>query len=154
MNKIVTVATVATLFLVLTLVLQNNGVNAPIVGNVVAGGELQSTTTSNTFNTPAETVGGFKILACGAGMLGSVNLTNETTGSFTLYDATSTRNAAVVATDGSTVGSTTLAKIYASTAEGNYAYNSRFKHGLIVEFQSPSIASSTITYRGNPVCNN
>lgn len=99
-----------------------------------------STTTSSSWNTAAATTGGFKLLKTGSGMLDSVIITNESAGSFTLYDATTTVNGAVY-------GTTTLAKVYASMAEDSYHYGTWFNYGLIVEFQSSNVASSTITWK-------
>lgn len=103
-------------------------------------GAYNSTTTSSSWDTTAATTGGFKLLKLGYGTLGSVIIMNETIGSFTLYDATTTVN-------GGVYGTTTLAKVYASQAEGTYTYDTIFRRGLIVEFQSSNVASSTITYR-------
>jgi hypothetical protein len=109
------------------------------------GGAVTDSLISTTTDGWTASVGSFKLLACGSGVLSSVIIGNETAGSFNLYDATTTRNGAVY-------GTTTITKIYASQAEGSYEYNVYFKTGLIAENQSTNVASTTITFRGNPVC--
>lgn len=114
-------------------------------GSVAIGGESQGTTTGSTWNTPALITGGFKLLSCSAGSLNNVVIDTATAGSFTLYDATTTVNGAIY-------GTTTIARVSASVAAGSHAYDRAVKYGIIAEFQSPNVASSTITFRGNPVC--
>ncbi len=117
------------------------GVSIGINDSKTFGGAVSDanfSTTTDTFAVP--TVGTSKLLKSGAGVFNCVTLTNETTGSFNLYDATSS----AAHTDYAT---TSLLKIYASTAEGEYCPEIGFSRGLIVEFQSPSVASGTITWK-------
>lgn len=140
-EKVIVTIAVATLVLVVSLLFVKKS-QSPIVGNTSQADALQSTTTS----AMTASVGSFRMLACGTGMLGSVIIENETLGSFNFYDATTTRNGAIY-------GTTTLPKIYPSLAEGTYDYNIFFKTGLVMEHQSTNIGSSTITFKGNPTCN-
>lgn len=104
----------------------------------IMDGQAYNSTTTDTFG--AEIVGAFKVLKVGYGNLGSVVITTSTAGSFNLYDASTTVNGAVY-------GTTTLAKIGASAAAGTYTFDTTFTKGLVVEFQSTNLASSTITWR-------
>lgn len=141
-EKVIVTIAVVTLVLVVSLIFVKKGQAPAIVGNVGLADAFLSTTTS----TMTATVGSFRLLACGTGMLGSIIVENETAGSFNLYDATTTRNGAIY-------GTTTAAKVYSSQAEGTYDYNRFFSTGLIMEHQSTNIGSSTITFKGNPTCN-
>jgi len=96
-----------------------------------------ATTTGPSFNAQAANLGGFKMLRSGYGILDCVMISNETLGSFTLYDGTTTVNGAIYAT-------TTLFTTYPSLAENNYCVEIQFQRGLVMEFQSPNVASSTI----------
>jgi len=113
------------------------------VAGVPIGSDYQSTTTSSVMNTAAANLS-YLLLACGPGTLGNVIINDVTTGSFNLYDGTTTRSHTMHAT-------TTLGKATASMAEGTYEHDSHFTNGLILEFPSSSIASSTITFRGGDV---
>lgn len=112
----------------------------PTVGSVAVSNEYQSTTTDSTWNTPATVTGGFKLLCSGPGTLGSVIVTNETAGRLNIYNGTTTLSHPTHPT-------TTLANVYPSQAENAYPYDSVASIGLIAEFQSPNVASATITYR-------
>lgn len=135
------IASVFVLFLIFLGSYLGKEVNAPDVslGSIIDGQAYNSTTTSSSWNTPALSVGGTKLLKTGSGTFGSVIITNETAGSFNVYDATSTNHG-----DHAT---TTLAQIYASVAENTYTFDSVFTRGLLIEFQSSNVASSTITWR-------
>lgn len=148
MNKYKILSGIAVIVLVVILVGKITISPTPqaiVTGSVTRANEYLSTTTDSNWNTPALTVGGFKLLACGEGSLGSIIIQNDTAGAFTLYDGTTTNSHNMHAT-------TTLAKAYANQAENAYPYDSVFRYGLIAEFQTPNVASSTITYRGNIVC--
>lgn len=103
-------------------------------GDLISG---IATTTGSSFNGQAAIVGGFKMLRSGYGVLDCVIISNETLGSFTLYDGTTTTNGAIYAT-------TTLFTVYPSLAENQYCPEIQFLRGLVMEFQSPNVASSTI----------
>lgn len=103
----------------------------------VMGTPYKATTTDN-FGSVS--VGGFKRLKTGSGVLGSLIITNSTAGSLNFYDATTTVN-------GGVYGTTTLAKIAPSLAAGTYIFDVAFTKGLLVEFQSTNVASGTITYQ-------
>lgn len=100
-------------------------------------GDATSATSTSSFAIP--TVGSFKVLKTGPGVLSKVVITNETAGAFNLYDATSTNHG-----DHAT---TTLINVYANMIEGSHELNIAFARGLIVEFQSTNVASSTIGFR-------
>lgn len=121
--------------LVAVSLIKSPSVEQPVLGNF--GGEAAYATTTDQF--AAATVGSSKVLKTGPGVLEHVVITNETAGSFNLYDATSTKHG-----DHAT---TTLAKISASLAEGTYDFQVAFSRGLLVEFQSTNVASSTITWK-------
>lgn len=110
------------------------------VGSIDGQSAYVGTTTDSTWNAAALQTGGFKLLRNGPGILGSIIINNSTLGSFTLYDATTTVN-------GGVYGTTTLAKAVASVAAGTYTYDVAFSRGLIAEFQSSNVASSTITQK-------
>jgi hypothetical protein len=139
MSKLI-IGILAVMFLLFGGVYLSNRQNSTIYSGVTDGQAYNSTTTSNTWDAKALVTGGFKLLKTGSGTLGSVVITNSTAGSFNLYDATTTVN-------GGAYGTTTLARIAASVAAGTYMFDSVFNTGLIVEFQSSNVASSTITWR-------
>lgn len=141
-EKVIVTIAVATLVLVVSLLFVNKSKNS---SGVTAGATLSDAMQGTTTDGWTASVGSFKMLACGSGMLGTVNVLNETTGSLNLYDASTTANGAIY-------GTTTLTKVYASQAEGPYPMNIYFKYGLVAESQSTNVASTTITFRGNPVC--
>lgn len=118
------------------LVLRPAPKSGAVLGNF--GAEAAYGTTTDQFGTVA--VGGSKVLKTGPGVFEHVVITNETAGSFNVYDATTTGPHADHAT-------TTLAKISASLAEGTYDFELAFSRGLLVEFQSTNVASSTITWK-------
>lgn len=134
------IGSIATIVILFIGVYFHNQPKKVSLGSIGDGQAYNSTTTDSTWNTPAAITGGTKILKLGSGTLGSVVITNSTAGAFTLYDASTTIN-------GGVYGTTTLAKIYASVAAGTYTFDIAYSRGLIVEFQSPNVASSTITWR-------
>lgn len=132
---------IAVFILLLGGVYISNQKNSNTLGSISSSGDAYiATSTNSSWNTPAATTGGFKLLKTGQGILGSVVITNDTAGSYTLYDATTTTNGAIY-------GTTTLANVYANLSEGTYTFDVAFSRGLIVEFQSPNVASSTITFK-------
>ena len=118
------------------IVIKSDKNGSKSLGGVAQGQSYMSTTTHD-FGTVS--AGSSKLLKNGDGEFGSVIITNSTAGSFNLYDATSTNHG-----DHAT---TTLAKVGASLAAGTYIFDVVFSRGLLVEFQSSNIASSTITWR-------
>lgn len=115
--------------------------NAPSTLGSIGDGQAYNATSTSDWG--IATVGAFKLLKSGSGVLGSVVITNATAGSFNIYDATTTVNGG----QGAFYSTTTLSKIGASVAAGTYTYDVSFNKGLIIEFQSTNIASSTITWR-------
>lgn len=135
------------LVIVALLVLSQGDKNNSVVGSIDDGGAYTSTTTDSSWNTPAQSTSRFKLLKTGPGILGSILINNETAGSFTLYDATTTATTTRMLTEAGAIATSTLAKVYASMAEGTYVYDTAFTWGLIAEFQSSNVASSTITFK-------
>lgn len=112
-----------------------------VFGNIATFEAMQATTTDVTWTVTADFANTrFKQLCSAQGILGSVIIQNETAGSFNIYDGTTTNHV-------NTATSTILAKVYASQAEGAYPYNAYARTGIIIEFPSTNVASSTITYR-------
>lgn len=145
MKKISTLGgIVIVLAIVIYSLLSRSPVSLPeakiVTGNIASGDAMQSTTTDSSWNTAALDIGGFKRLCSTPGVLGSTIINDATPGAFTIYDGTTTRTHTMHATN-------TLAKVTASQAEGAYPYNSIARVGIIVEFQIPNVASTTITYR-------
>ena len=100
--------------------------------------ESNMSTTTDQFGSVS--VGSSRQLKVGSGVLTGFVITNETAGSFNLYDATSTKHG-----DHAT---TTLIKVYASLAEGQYTdLNIGFSRGLLLEHQSTNIASGTVLWK-------
>lgn len=108
------------------------------LGNIQTGGGDYATSTDQ-FGSLS--IGSTKVLKTGQGVLTGIMITNETAGSFNLYDATSTNHG-----DHAT---TTLIKVYANLAEGDYIVPNgiAFTRGLLFETQSTNIASATIMWR-------
>lgn len=111
--------------------------NAPLGSVESESGGYYATTTASF---PATAVGGNKLLKNGPGILGSVVIVNETAGVLNFYDATTTGSHTNHPT-------TTITTIPASLAEGTYTFDVTFSRGLIVEFPSTNMASSTITWK-------
>jgi len=100
--------------------------------------ESNSATSTSQFGSVA--VGGSRQLKVGPGVLTGFVITNETAGSYNLYDATST--------DHGNHATTTLVNVYANLAEGQYSnMNIAFSRGLLIEFQSTNLASSTVLWK-------
>lgn len=138
MNKTILVLVIGILTLVgFNTLKSQNATQTVSFGNF--GGEAAYATTTDEFG--AVVVGGSKLLKTGPGVLEHIVITNETAGSFNVYDATSTN------TNHRNHATTTIAKISASLAEGSYDFQVAFARGLLIEFQSTNIASSTITWK-------
>lgn len=100
--------------------------------------ESNMATSTNQFGSVV--VGGSRQLKVGSGVLTGFVITNETAGSFNLYDATST--------DHGDHATTTLVNAYANLAEGQYTdLNIAFRRGLLIEHQSTNVASGTILWK-------
>lgn len=84
------------------------------------------------------------LLKLGNGVLGSVVITGAATGTFELYDATTTN--ATLRTITATTSLVKLASFPASTAAGTYVFDAAFSQGLIVAFTGTQ-GTTTITYR-------
>lgn len=123
------------MLVVLVLLLADKPAQAP---NVLGGGNYayNSTTTMDWNIGTSATAGGSKLLKTGSGVLRTVVINNETAGLINFYDATSTNHG-----DHAT---TTLFKVPASLAEGDYELNVAFSRGLLAEYQSSNVASSTV----------
>lgn len=118
------------------------------LGNVEsASGGYNATTTGSTWENvclPANARS--RVLKNGPGVLGSVNIWNETIGQLILVDATTTNiNLRTGNYPTTTVMNITIP---ASLAEGSYPFNTTFNYGLIaVCTGSSNVASSTITWQ-------
>lgn len=112
-------------------------VATPLGGGAAGLGNCTATTT-DTFGPVV--VGQTKLLKAGSGVLCAVVITTSTAGSFNIYDATTSD-----ATKRTRAATTTLAKIGASASTGDIQFNVPFSTGLLLEFQSTNLASSTIT---------
>jgi hypothetical protein len=104
---------------------------------VPIGNDYHSTTTVKASG--ATNLRNYALLCSGNGSLGEITITGVGTGSFVLYDATSTKTNTEWAT-------TTLAIIPASLAVGTYTFNSMVQKGVLIDYTG-NIATSTITCR-------
>lgn len=109
-------------------------------GSVPTGQEYYSTTTVATSFPP------IRLLKTGGGSLNSVVITGAQTGAIDIYNATTSN---VTQRTGQKATSTILlAQFPASAAAGTYTFDSTFTDGLlIVTASSPSVPTSTITWR-------
>lgn len=104
----------------------------------VLGAAAVNTSTS-TYSFGTTVAGSNRQLKTTAGVLTAVVITNETAGSFSLYDATSTNHG--------NHATTTLFTASPNLAEGTYILNVGFSRGLLFETQSANVASGTILYQ-------
>ena len=101
------------------------------VGSVQIGHEYQGTTTYTGFTN-------YSVLDSGPGALGSVVITGAGSGTFTIYDATSTVTNTAWPT-------TTLASFPTNAATGTYTFDRIFQKGLLVDFKG-TMGTTTITW--------
>lgn len=106
----------------------------PVYAGTPIGAEYNSTTTSSSIANHA-------VLRPAPGVLGSVVITTVGTGTFVLYDATTTD-----ATKRTKAATTTLASFGASTAAGTYAFDIIATQGILLDYTGV-LATSTITSR-------
>lgn len=91
------------------------------------------------------TVTGDSLIKTGTGSLGSVVITGANTGVINFYNATTS---SVLKRTGQPATSTILlASFPASAAAGTYTFDIVYTTGLLVELESGTMATSTITYR-------
>ena|ERR1035437_785151 len=131
LSKILLSAAVALSLVACVIALRTTG--GTVLGSVNTGNEYHSTSTSAGFVN-------YSVLQSGNGTIGSVVITMTGTGTIDLYDATSTVTNAAWAT-------TTLAHFGASPTVGTYTFDVIFQKGLLVQFGTGTIASTTITYK-------
>lgn len=108
-----------------------NKESVQILGNAEAGN--QSTTTSRFINV---TSGSQRALKTVPGVLHNVIITNESVGTYTLKNATSSTD----------IASTTIIIISPSMIEGSHAIDAAFDRGLFIDHTSTNVGSSTITW--------
>lgn len=111
----------------------------PVSGSTARGSEYQGTTTQSTLaNFSQETV-----IQNVGGTLGSVVITGVTTGTITLYDATTS---SVLLRTPAATSSIILASFPASAAAGTYTFDRVFFNGLYVSITGIT-PTTTITFR-------
>ena len=108
------------------------------LASVQIANEYRATTTATFLGWTAGTA---KVLNDVPGGLGSVVITGANTGTFELYDATTTN--ALLRTNQAT---TTLATFPTNAAAGTYTFDIVYKYGLIVQFTT-NVPTTTITFR-------
>ena len=117
-----------------------------VKGSVAVGNQYQSTTTPNVADiTNLCPPAAFAVSSSTTGVLGSVNVLLSGAGTLTIYDATTTdstlRNPAATS-------SLILADFPVSPTVGSYHFDVEFKRGLLVDYSSSDLVSSTtISYR-------
>lgn len=109
--------------------------------SVAQGGEYSSTETAPGLITST-------IISPFYGTLGSVIVTGANTGTWTLYDASTSNASLRTPVNGSTATSSLrqIASFPASIAAGTYTFDAKYYNGLVLEGIG-SIATSTITFR-------
>src|SRR3990167_203899 len=113
-------------------------------GSIRIGDELQATSTAPS-SAYGATISGDTLIKTGTGALGSVVILGANTGIINFYDATTT---SVDKRTGNTATSTILiASFPASVVAGTYTFDIEVKNGLLLDIDSVSIATSSITYR-------
>lgn len=113
------------------------------LGSIETGQEYQATSTAESAVYGAE-AGSPIVIKTRAGSLGSVVITGAASGIVHFYDATTTDASA------RTVSATTsllIATLPASLAAGTYTFDVVFTDGLILDLESGTMPTSTITYR-------
>ncbi len=108
--------------------------------SVPLGGEYQGTTTQSTAGSFAAEA----LLQTGGGALGSVVITGATTGTISIYDATTSDS--TKRTDQIASSSLLLASFPASAVAGTYTFDRFYFRGLLIEITGTT-PTSTITFR-------
>jgi len=112
--------------------------------SVAVSNEYISTTTAANI-LYCNTVTGDKLLKTGQGAFGSVVLLGLNTGNWHLYDATTT---SVLKRTGQKATTTILIATFpTSLAANTYTFDIQFTDGLLLELDSGSMPTSTITWR-------
>lgn len=144
-NKIIVSALAALILTLFAYVLTQKD---PAYGSVVVGNEYNATTTGsgaaygNTITGDQNLTGTTSPVA---GSLGSVVITGANTGIWHLYDATTTD---VNKRTGNRATSTILLATFpASIAAGTYTFDAQYNHGLLLDYTSGIMPTTTITYR-------
>lgn len=107
------------------------------VGSTVQGNDYQSTSTNALLTTP-------KVIKESRGSLGSVIITGVGTGTFDLYNATTSNiNLRAASMSTSTIW---IASFGPSASVGNYVFDVEFSNGLYLQTVG-TVASTTITFR-------
>ena len=113
-------------------------------GSARPGDEYMATSTAAS-NVYGATVTGDRLLKTGSGALGSVIITGANTGVVNFYNATT--SSVLLRTGGAATSTILLASFPASAAAGTYTFDAEYTNGLLVELESGTMSTSTITYR-------
>lgn len=84
-----------------------------------------------------------QLIRRGGGTLGSVVITKSGDLAFIIVDATTTPNSI----DNFSTSTKTLAAFPANTAVGTYVFDVTYTDGLVIEVQTGTLGTSTITFR-------
>ncbi len=109
------------------------------LGSNTQGNDYFGTSTQNNTNALVQTIQNYAVIKSGQGTLAQVTITGANTGTFTLYDATST-------VTNTLWGTTTLATFPASATAGTYTFDEVVQKGILIQY-SGLLASATIMYR-------
>ena len=107
-------------------------------GSVMQFSEYQATSTKDQLG---NTIADLNVISSTQGTLGSVVITGANTGTFILYDATTTD-----ATQRTNTATTVLAAFPTNTAANTYTFDIIFKYGMILDYVT-NMATATITWR-------
>lgn len=128
----------------LAFVLVSTGISSkPVEASVSQGSSYNSIVTASA-QASASFLQNTTIATGTPGTLGSVIITGAGTGSFTLYDATTSN--ALLRTLTATTSLRVLAQFTNNAATGTYTFDEQYYQGLLVEFIGAQ-GTTTITYR-------
>lgn len=143
-NNSIVVSAVATLILLIGVAIGiYSATSLRTDASVTVGNEYQATSTAANVAYGA-TITDDKTLKTSYGALGSVIITGANTGIVNFYDATTSD----MTKRGNKATSTLLiASLPASLAAGTYVFDAWFVNGLLVDLDSGTMPTTTITYR-------
>ena len=132
-------------FLLAIVALLGGGYTANKLGSVEVGNQYQSTTTPALADAANLCPARPGMASSTTGVLGNVNILKSNTGSFTIYDATTTN---IALRNNMATSAITLAEFPASPTVGSYVFDISFRYGLLVDYSSAAVQStSTLSYR-------
>lgn len=141
-KTILALAFLVVVFSVLTLI--NDAPKQQLGASVRVGDQYQSTTTPQVSARRNVCPARSGMASSTTGVLGSVVITKSGTSPLTIYDATTTN---ITLRGNTATTSLILVDFPSDPGQGTFTFDVEFKRGLLIDYSSTNVSTSTITYR-------